>query len=92
MSSLSRRSARPAPEPGEGEMAKKDMVGMAALMGEAVEAMAATQAMGLAVLHAEMAALAHMMPGQGAAQGPEAEARRAVEEAAVEAGFDNLPV
>jgi hypothetical protein len=73
-------------------MAKKDMVGMAALMGEAIEAMAATQAVGLAVLRAEMEALAHVMPGQVPTEGPEAEARRAVEEAAVEAGFDNLPV
>ena len=73
-------------------MAKKDMVGMAGLMGEAVEAMAATQAFGLAMLKAEMDALEQMMPGHEAAHGPEEEARRAAEEAAVEAGFDNLPV
>ena len=77
----------------EADMAKrKDMVGMAALMGEAMEAMAATQAVGLAVLKAEMDALTSMMPGHEAPHGPEEEARRAAEEAAVEAGFDNLPV
>jgi hypothetical protein len=75
-------------------MARKDMVGMAGLMGEAVEAMAATQAMGLALLRTEMEALAHMLPGQsvGAETDAEEEARRVAEEAAVEAGFDNLPV
>ncbi len=74
-------------------MAKqKDMAGMAGLMGEAVEAMAASQALGLALLKAEMDALAQMMPGHEAPQGPEDEARRAEEEARVEAGFDNLPV
>jgi len=73
-------------------MAKKDMVGMAGLMGEAVEAMAASQALGLALLKAEMDALAHLMPGHVADGGAEDEARRVAEEAAVEAGFDNLPV
>lgn len=73
-------------------MAGKDAVGMAGLMGEAVEAVAAGQAFGLALLRAEMDALAQMMPGQQAAQGAQDEARRAAEEAAVEAGFDNLPV
>jgi len=70
-----------------------DPIGMAALMGEAVEAMAAGQAMGLALLKAEMAALAQVMPG-AAGQEPEAEVelRRAEEEAAMEAGFDNMPV
>lgn len=73
-------------------MAQKDMVGMAALMGEAVEAMAATQAMGLALLRAELEALGHVLPGQPVADAAEEEARRTAEEAAVEAGFDNLPV
>lgn len=72
-------------------MARKDMVGMAGLMGSAVEALAATQALGLAALKAEMDALALVLPGH---ETPDAadEARRAAEEAAVEAGFDNLPV
>jgi len=73
-------------------MGEKHMVGLAALMGEAVEAATASQAIGLAVLKAEMDALASLMPGHVAPQGPEEEARRAAEEAAVEAGFDNLPV
>jgi hypothetical protein len=71
----------------------KDMTDMAALMGEAVEAMAAGQAMGLALLKAEMAALAQVMPGAvGDATDAEIEARHAAEEAEVEAGFDNMPV
>lgn len=73
-------------------MAEKDMVGVAGLMGGAVEAVAASQALGLALLKAEMDALAQMMPGHDVPTGPEAEAARAAEEAAVEAGFDNMPV
>ena len=73
-------------------MADRDVTAMAALMGGAVEAMAGAQAMGLALLRAEMEALAQVMPGHIPAHGPEAEARLAAEEAAVEAGFDNLPV
>ena len=56
-------------------------------------AAAAGQAMGLAVLRAEMEALSKVMPGamseEDAAQ---AEARHAAEEAEIEAGFDNMPV
>ena len=73
-------------------MAERDMAGMAALMGGAVEAMAGAQAMGLALLRAEMQALAQVMPGHHSADGAEDEARRLAEEASVEAGFDNLPV
>jgi len=73
-------------------MTGKDMTGMAALMGEAVEAMAGAQALGLALLRAEMEALGQVLPGHASAEGPEEEARRMAEEAAVEAGFDNLPV
>ena len=72
----------------------KDITDVAALMGETVEAMAAGQAMGLALLQAEMAALVKVLPGSPATDETEAEAeaRRAAEEAAVEAGFDNMPV
>ena len=73
-------------------MTGKDMVGVAALMGGAVEAMAGAQAMGLALLRAEMEALVQVMPGHVSAHGPEEDARQAAEDAAVEAGFDNLPV
>lgn len=71
-----------------------DMTDVAALMGETVEAMAAGQAMALALLKAEMAALAQVMPGAASAEETEteAEARRSEEEARVEAGFDNMPV
>lgn len=71
----------------------RDMAGMAALMGEAVEAMTASQAVALALLRAEMDALAQILPGAGATETPaEAEARAAAEEAMTEAGFDNMPV
>ena len=50
--------------------------------------------MALALLKAEMAALAQVMPGAASAEETEteAEARRSEEEARVEAGFDNMPV
>lgn len=70
-------------------MGRKEMVGMAGLMGGVVEAVAASQAFGLAALKAELDALAQVMPGHDT---PADEARRAAEDAAVEAGFDNLPV
>jgi hypothetical protein len=74
-------------------MKKKNMTDMAALMGEAVEAMAAGQAMGLALLKAEMEALAQVIPSGGAEEdAAAAEASRQAEEAAREAGFDNMPV
>lgn len=73
-------------------MADRDMAGMAALMGEVVEAMAGAQALGLSLLKAEMEALSQVMPGHPTAHGAEDEARLAAEDAAVEAGFDNLPV
>lgn len=66
------------------------MTEMAALMGATVEAAANAQVMGLSLLKAEMAALAQMMPGQES--DPVTEARRAAEEAEIEAGFDNMPV
>ena len=77
----------------EDEMPKTGLTDMAALMGEAVEAVAAGQAMGLALLKAEMEALTHVMPGD-APEETEAEAaqRRLAEEAAQEDGFDNMPV
>lgn len=74
-------------------MPKTGLTDMAALMGEAVEAMAAGQAMGLAVLKAEMEALTQVLPGavpdEDAAA---ADQRRLAEEAALEADFDNMPV
>lgn len=70
-----------------------DATGMAALMGEAVEVMAAGQAIGLALLKAEMDALASVLPGMDVPETEaEVEARRAIEEAEVESGFDNMPV
>lgn len=74
-------------------MPKTGLTDMAALMGEAVEAMAARQAMGLALLKAEMEALTQVMPGDVPGE-TEAEAaqRRLAEEAAQEDGFDNMPV
>lgn len=75
---------------------RRDALDMAGLMGAAVEAGAAAQALGLALLRAEMDALVQMMPGQGSEMAPEtatdAAARQAETDAAVEAGFDNLPV
>lgn len=71
-------------------MPGRDMTEMAGLMGEAVEAMAASQAFGLALLRAEMAALAQVMPGQPGHV--PSEAQRAAADAEVEAAFDNMPV
>ena len=69
---------------------------MAALMGEAAEAAAAGQALTLALLQAEMEALARLLPGpagdEAALTEAEAEALRRAEEARIEADFDNLPV
>lgn len=78
-------------------MPNKDVTDLAALMGEAAEAMAAgtavAQAAGLAVLKAELAALAHVLPGDTAPESAEdAERRRLAEDAAQEDGFDNMPV
>lgn len=74
-------------------MPDRDLKAMAGLMGEAAEALAAQQALGLAVLKAELDALAHLLPGAVAAETEaEAEARRATETAEIEAGFDNMPV
>ena len=77
----------------EEKMPKTGLTDMAALMGEAVEAMAAGQAMGLALLKAEMEALTQVMPGDVPGETEaEAEQRRLAEEAAREDGFDNMPV
>lgn len=74
-------------------MAMMRLTEVAGLMGEAVEAAAAGQAMGLALLRAEMEALSQVMPGAAAPEdAAEAEARHAAEEAEIEAGFDNMPV
>lgn len=72
---------------------KTDLTDMAALMGGAVEAMVAGQAMGLALLKAEMEALAQVLPtAENDATAAEDEARAREEDAAREAGFDNMPV
>ncbi len=49
----------------------------------------AGQKLALGALRAEMLALAAVMPGRGPAA---AETRRRDDEAAIEAGFDNMPV
>ena len=72
---------------------KTDLTDMAALMGGAVEAMVAGQAMGLALLKAEMEALAQVLPtAENDVTAAEDEARAREEDAAREAGFDNMPV
>lgn len=72
---------------------KTVLTDMAALVGEAVEVMAAGQAMGLALLRTEMEALAHVLPPADSAPGAaDGEARARADEAAQEAGFDNMPV
>lgn len=67
---------------------------MAGLMGEAIEAAAAGQALSLSILQAEVAAMAGML--QGHTPTPETEAeqeeRRRNEEARIETDFDNMPV
>lgn len=74
-------------------MPKTGLTDMAALMGEAVEAMAAGQAMGLALLKAEMDALTQVLPGTVPDEDPaEMAQRRLADEAAQEADFDNMPV
>jgi hypothetical protein len=53
----------------------------------------AGQSLALGALGAEIQALAALMPGHGAtAPAPVDEAQRREEEAAIEAGFDNMPV
>jgi hypothetical protein len=53
----------------------------------------AGQSLALGALEAEIQALAALMPGHGAtAPEPATEAERRAEEAAIEAGFDNMPV
>lgn len=71
---------------------------VAGIVAEAMEAVAVTQAIGLGVLRAEMEALTRLLPGAsgGAAVADEtqaeAAARQAAETAAIEDGFDNMPV
>jgi hypothetical protein len=74
-------------------MPKTGLTDMAALMGEAVEAMAAGQAMGLALLKAEMEALTQVLPGAVPDEDEATAARRRLaEDASQEADFDNMPV
>lgn len=65
---------------------------MAGWMGGAIEAMAAGQALTLAILRAEMEAMVQVMPGHAAAAEAEDEAERLAVEARIEADHDNLPV
>lgn len=67
---------------------------VAGLMGEAIEAAAAGQALTLSLLQAEVEAIARMLPGHGQPEETEAEqeARRRDEEARIESDFDNMPV
>lgn len=66
---------------------------MARLAGSAADMAAAGQRGAMAVLLAEMQALASLMPGVPVSTDTEAdEARLRAEEAEVEAGFDNMPV
>lgn len=67
---------------------------VAGLMGEAIEAAAAGQALTLSLLQAEVEALARMVPGHAPPAETEAEqeARRRDEEARIESDFDNMPV
>lgn len=57
--------------------------------GLAADLALAGQKMALGALQAEMLALAALMPGRG---GVADEAQRRDDEAAIEAGFDNMPV
>lgn len=67
---------------------------MASWMGGALEAAAAGQAMTLALLRAEMEAIAQLMPGVATDPIPDAEeeAVRRAEDARIEEDHDNLPV
>lgn len=67
---------------------------IAGLMGEAMEAAAAGQALTLSVLQAEVETIARMLPGYSPPAETEAEqeARRREEEARIETDFDNMPV
>ncbi|WGV16822.1 hypothetical protein [Fuscovulum ytuae] len=71
-----------------------DLARMAGWMGGALEAAAAGQALTLALLRAEMEAIAQLMPGVPADPIPDAEeeATRRADEARIEEDHDNLPV
>jgi len=72
----------------------QDKDGDMALTGfadQAREVVALGQAIGLGVLQAEMEALTHLLPGKVETDA-EREARIAAEAAAIEDGFDNMPV
>lgn len=72
---------------------KTDVETVAELVGEATAAVQATQALGLSVLLTEMQALAQMLPGHDAdAPAETVEQRERLNDAAVEAEFDNMPV
>jgi hypothetical protein len=59
------------------------------MVEEMVEAVAASQTVGLRILQAEMEALTHVMPGVGH---PVTDAERAAADQKIEADFDNMPV
>ena len=65
--------------------------GLTGLADQAREAVALGQAIGLGMLQAEIEALTHLLPGQTETDA-EREARIAAEAAALEDGFDNMPV
>lgn len=67
-----------------------ELTTLAALAGEWAEAAAATSAIGLGILQAEIETLADLLPTAEPAPLSEEAARK--QEAETEAGFDNLPV
>ena len=70
---------------------KTDDKGLTGLAAQAREAVALGQAIGLGMLQAEIEALTHLPPGQVETDAAR-EARIAAEAAALEDGFDNMPV
>ena len=70
---------------------KNDDKGLTGLAAQAREAVALGQAIGLGMLQAEIEALTHLLPGQVETDAAR-EARIAAEAAALEDGFDNMPV
>lgn len=77
----------------DGQGREAALTRMAGLMGEAMEAAAAGQALTFALLQAEFEALARLMPGAAPAPAAEeAEDRRRADEARIETDLDNLPL
>jgi hypothetical protein len=77
----------------EGEMSKEHkLTTLAGLAGETIEAVAAGQAVGLALLKGEMEALVSVLPGHPHETPAETAARLQAEDAQTESDFDNMPV